>query len=126
MEADGVQARPSQSQHAERDSVPPYQEECMQVDFRSLVRFALCALVLGACDDDDFDETVEVASSSTADFTQYETFAFADRSSDVLPSGVAVNLDSVSDAMRDQLEDLGLEEVDLDDDPDLVAFNLTS
>lgn len=90
------------------------------------------ALAIGCSDDGEDDDVVRTRSSATADFTEYRTYAVA-TAEDVdeerrpnIPDTVATNLEIVSDAMREELNALGLREVGEDEDPDLYAFNLAA
>lgn len=97
----------------------------------SVFYLCLVLMVLAACDDDP-DDTVTTASSATAEFEDYETFAVADPSDapenvrERIPDDVETDLEVVNDAVRDELTQLGLREVARDDDPDLVAFSLAA
>ncbi len=95
------------------------------------------AMVLGtmlcACGDDDI--TVREFADPNANFASYTTFAFVATGASQNPSAttqvatpaeVASNLQQVNDAMRSQLEDLGLTEVAANENPDLNAFSLIS
>jgi hypothetical protein len=93
---------------------------------------AVSGALLGGCDDDDTDDVIDTSSSSTADFTQYRTYAFTtlgDMGPGIvqnIPTDVSTDLAAVTDAMRDELNSLGLTEVDASASPDLRAVNLAS
>lgn len=103
---------------------------------RSLAWLFGGALLLGSygcSDDDEPEDVVKTRASATADFTQYKTFAFTTREGvegadqDVeIPDEVEANLKVVNDAVRKELLELGLEEVEGDESPDLYAFNLAA
>jgi hypothetical protein len=98
----------------------------MLFKYARLVFLSVCCAGLIACGDDD--TFVEEASSSTADFTSYKTFAIssAGTGTATIPEDVNANLTTVNEAMRTQLVGLGLTEVDITADPDLVGFSLAT
>lgn len=99
----------------------------MSRNYGNLLRAVVCVAALGACSDDDDDVVVERADPN-ADFTSYQTFAFAQapEGGTSIPSGVSANLGIANNDMKEELEDLGLTEVDPSDNPDLIAFSLAS
>ncbi|MFT3924940.1 MAG: DUF4136 domain-containing protein [Myxococcales bacterium] len=90
------------------------------------------ALLVGCSNDDNDNDVVTTRSNATADFTSYKTFAFPDPSQAnpavvaAIPSDVKTDLQQVNDAVRQQLLDQGLTEVDPTANPDLVAVSLAS
>lgn len=102
-----------------------------------LTALSLCALLAGACDDDDdidevqFPNEVDVRMSDEADFASYETFAVVDRSEvpDEFIEGLSdddlTKVEQMNDAARDELLDMGLTEVDPGENPDLQVFSLS-
>jgi len=86
-------------------------------------------MLCSGCDDDDSEsqDIVATTASPTADFANYQTFALAESNdSDAIPDAVETNLDLVNEAMVEELTDRGLTQVDPDDDPDVIAFNLAT
>jgi hypothetical protein len=90
----------------------------------------VCALC-SACSDDESGslDSAVATSNPDADFTSYRTFALSNPSAEDLakiPPDVSVNLEIVSQEIVEQLTEQGLQQVDINDDPDVVAFNLAS
>ncbi len=96
----------------------------MSQSYRSLLLAAMCCAALCACNDDDDD--VVVREDPDVDFDDYKTFAISEQTDDTLPSDVATNLSSANSEIIEQLEAKGLRYVDIDDDPDLIAFSVAS
>ena len=83
-------------------------------------------------EDDICEDIVATRTDSDADFSDYETFAVAELPGDGsglggasadLPEDIQVNLEVASEAAVANLEDFGLTEVELDEDPDLLVFS---
>ena len=88
----------------------------------------VCMLSSGCSDDEpEAQDIVATTASPSADFTSYHTFALApSKDSAAIPADVATNLVLVNEAIVEELEDHGLQQVDPGDDPDLIAFNLAT
>lgn len=107
------------------------------MSFRSLVGIAavtaLTAFVpLGCSGGDDEDDicdqqSIKASVDPDGDFANYATFAVLTEENYPVdtPEDVRVNLTTAVDAAKNELEALGLEEVALDADPDVVLFTLS-
>lgn len=112
--------------------------------FRALSLASLTALgswsLLGGCSDGNpcGDEVVTRADDE-ADFAAYETFAVIDLPEDIgaggaggagggrgMPDDIRVNLEIANEAAATQLELLGLERVEVEDDPDLFVLSASA
>ena len=87
---------------------------------------------LGCSSDDDgevcsTDDVVKTSVDEDVDFTSYTTFALLPEEDfpEDTPDDVKRNLTTAVNAAKDELEELGLEEVDIDADPDVVLFALS-
>jgi Domain of unknown function (DUF4136) len=100
--------------------------------------FLCLALVVGGCDCDDdgpIDEVVTKVDPGV-DFSEFHTFKILDEDSvdfgdaginlDDIPDDLLVNIDTANDQARIELENLGLTQVDEEDDADLVIFTLAT
>ena len=107
--------------------VAPAREASENYDSERIVlRAVLCGALLGACSD---STDVVAEADQDAGFASYKTFALAQPPSggaQNIPGDVAGNLKLINNEMIEQLEGLGLSEVDASGDPDVVAFSLIS
>jgi len=101
--------------------------------FVAVAALMLGVALVGGCaeddDDDDFcSDEVKSAVDDDADFASYETFAIFEVGTDAplggapatIPDDVVANIDTANRAVKAELKDLGLSEVDPDDEePDL-------
>lgn len=103
----------------------------MRKHIRALASIPLFGVALGCGDDDEpdaCDTTAQTRSDPTADFTAFETFAIApdeaypDPPPEDLPEDAITDFKNANADVANELEALGLTEVDAEDDPDLVVF----
>jgi hypothetical protein len=96
-----------------------------------------CANSLVACGDESPVDTVYTRARPDADFTSYKTFAIVtkDNVGDLpnppeetpdLPDDVVASLEVTLDAVRAQLKMLDLDEVDVDESPDLFVVDFAA
>jgi|SRR6187402_517003 len=106
------------------------------MSLRSTISIAAVAALsafmpLGCSSDDDDDDcqedVVKTSVDPDADFDSYTTFAVLTEEAYPVdtPDDVKLNLTTAINAATDELVALGLEEVDVDADPDVVLFTLS-